>query len=136
MECIRVKPFEIPRHLLEQKKLWNLEVFYALAYKNPDAWMSFMLEESGVPVGCFILYDDPLYDSIATQTLIVDKQWRMEAVVSEASRLVYDAMKAIAIEFGRKRIMAQVRNPQKFIERLGNPEGVKIGESVLMEEVL
>ena len=135
IECVRVKPFEIPRWLLEQKKLWNLDVFYDFAHRNPDAWMSFLLTLDGIAIGCFIVYDDPLYDSIDTQTLIIDKAYRTEENVSQSCRLVYLAMRAIAKEFGRKRIIAQVRDPEKFIERIGSPKGVKIGESVLMEEV-
>lgn len=130
-----VKPFELPEWLLKQKKGWNLDVFYRMAHQASDIWMSFMLEKDGEDIGCFIAYDDELFDTIATQTLIVDKAHRDEDTVTEATRLVYKSLKRIANKFGRHRIAAEVMNPDRFMSRLGNPPGLKTGEVVIMEEL-
>lgn len=135
MKIRHVKPFEIPRRLLEQKKGWDLSLFYEAAYENPDRWISFMLEKDGTDVGCFILYDDALFGNIAIQTLIIDKAYRSEAIVTEATQRIYESMRAIAKEFGRNVIVAQVSTPEKYMQRLGNPEGLKIREYVIAEEI-
>lgn len=130
-----VKPFEIPRYLLEQKKGWDLEVFYRQAYANPDGWISFILEKDETDIGAFILFDDTLSSSIGAHTLIVDKTYRTEWVVTEAIRTVYETMKEIASEWGRRFVMAQVVNPEQYIRRLGFPEGLEVREYIIAEEV-
>ena len=81
MRCRHVKPFEIPLHLLEQKKIWNLEVFYRMA-ATATHWYAFVCSDGDDDIGAFILYDDPLYDSVALQTVIVDKAHRTYETVA------------------------------------------------------
>lgn len=137
MRVKRVKPFEIPQRLLEQKKTWNLELFYEYAVRAEDSWSAFVMDQGddGDPVVAVIITDDPLYDAVECQTIIVDKARRTPELVAEASIIARELTLAEGRKRGRKYAGCGTKEPEKFLQIWGNPPTAVILESVIREEV-
>lgn len=136
MNINEVKPHEIPLRLLEQKKIWDLRVFYELAIKGAP-WRAFLFDEGdmGDPVAAVILADSPLADAVECQTIIVDKERRTPERVAHVAIIAHALALEEARRLGRRYAGCGVRNPQKFLDILGNPPKAEILEHVVREEV-
>ena len=130
----RVKPHEIPLRLLEQKKVWDLKVFYELAMVA-HGWLAYVIGPDDDPWGAIILEDNPLGMSIFCQTLIIDKARRTPERVSLASNYVYLLAREAAKQRGRRYLMTAVQDPDKFMEMIGNPPDVQVIETILRKEI-
>jgi hypothetical protein len=134
MKLRLVKAHEIPLHLLRQKKMWDLEVFYRMAILAED-WWAFMLSKDGEDIGAFILHDDPLYDSVGMNTMIIDKQYRTYELVEEAGKLAQEAALIAASELGRSFITTSTLTPERHIKMMGNEEDWDILQSTIIRKV-
>lgn len=136
MRVKQVKPHEIPLSLLEQKKAWDLKLFYEFAVTNGNEWPSYVIDEGdeGDPFAAFILNDNPMYRGVMCHTIIVDKERRTLERVSKVAIIAHEYTVALAQRLGRKYAGTAVRDPEKFIEILGNPN-VEILEHTVREEV-
>lgn len=132
----RVKPHEIPLHLLRQKKIWNLSVFYEMAVVATD-WWAFVIDdgEASDPWAAVIITDNHLYDSVACQTLIVDKARRTPDRVALAIRIAYELGVAVAKQLGRKAIGTAVMKPETFLDALQDVDGIEVAETILKKEI-
>lgn len=134
MKIRQVKPFDIPPHLIAQKKTWDVSVFYQLA-TVAEAWFAYVVSDGDTDIAALILYDDPLYDAIGAQTLIIDKSVRTPELVEKMFQLSRRIMLEKAKHLGRRYITANLRTPEKYIAMVGNPEGLRVIESTVREEV-
>jgi len=136
MRVKRVKPHEIPLRLLEQKKVWDLRVFYEFAVVRGHEWWAYVADEGDEddPCAAFIITDNPLYRAVACTTIIVDKARRTPERVAQVAILAHEYTLALGRKLGRKYAGCAVKNPEKFIELLGNPE-IEILEHFVREEV-
>jgi hypothetical protein len=133
----RVKPHEIPLHLLRQKKTWDLRVFYEYSLLAGDNWCAFVLDEGddGDPFAAVILADVLLSDCVEVHTLIVDKARRDTEHVAAAALFARSAALAFARHQGRKYAAAGLKQPQKFMDIFGHPPTMEIVETVIREAV-
>lgn len=136
MRARAVKPHEIPRRLLEQKKAWDLEVFYEIAARDP-AWWAVLFDEGDPddPVAAVILADAPLYYSVQYETLIVDKARRTPERVREAFYLGHELAVEKARQLGRKYVGWASPDPGKWLDTIGHPPKAEILEHVTREEI-
>lgn len=136
MRVKQVKPHEIPLRLLEQKKTWDLRVFYEYAIANGHEWWAYVIDEGdeGDPFAAFIVTDNRLHDAVACQTIIVDKERRTPERVQRVAILAHEFTLTRGRELGRKYAGCAVQNAEKFIELLGNPN-IEILEQVVREEL-
>jgi len=131
----RVKPHEIPIRLLEQKEAWDLRVFFERAVAAED-WRAYVVDEGDEndPVGAFIITDNPMYRAVDCQTIIVDKARRTPERVAMVSILAHEYTLSYGRGLGRKYAGCGVKNAEKFIAILGNPN-IEILETVVREEL-
>lgn len=136
MRVKRVKPHEIPLRLLEQKKMWDVRVFYEFAIAHGHEWWAYVVDEGDEldPCAAFIITDNPLYRAVSCQTIIVDKARRTPERVAQVAILAHEVALALARSLGRQYAGCAVKDPDKFIALLGNPK-VEVLEHIVREEV-
>ena len=137
MRVKQVKPHEIPLHLLRQKKVWDISLFHEYAVRAGDSWRAFVMDEGdeGDPFAAVIISDAPLSMAVDCHTIIVDKVRRTPDRVAAAAVFAHEAALSWARELGRPYAGCGVKNPEKFMEILGNPPTVEILETIVRETV-
>ncbi len=137
MRVKRVKPHEIPLRLLEQKKMWDLRVFYEYAANAGDSWLAFVMDEGDEddPYAAVILADCPMSMAVDWQTLIIDKPRRTPERFRDVMTFGYAALRAFANRLGRRYICTSINDPDKYLGAIGHPPAIEIAEYVLREEI-
>ncbi len=137
MEIEPVKPHEIPVRLLEQKKMWDTRLFCEAAITS-DNWTAYVFSDDGEgadPWGAMIFVDEPMADALCCQTVIIDKKRRTPERLSAMLVYGHQLLRAAARSLGRKYAVVTMRDADKYLEILGNPEGAEVIETVIREEV-
>lgn len=128
----QVKLLDLPLRLLKQKKSWDIAEFCRCAVLVTN-WYAYVWGAEGEEWAMIIAVDDPIYDSVLCETLIVDKDNREH--VPEVVRAAFQICEALAKQLGRKYVTTCTRTPNAYLRLLGNPSDIQRLETRLRKEV-